>query len=245
MGGSQRWLLDVVTPEQLRIMLDARELSLRQRFAAIIQEVNENRDSLARVQFAPDPPAAPPGSGPASNDSAKNTAKGADPGDQPDQQRVSAEQLADQRRTRVQRASQYSLKNASETLGVAEAFGDIREELINNRIDTEELKLRLKAGIADPLRQIGEEMFPELDRRLEQLQSSIDDPKAGPEHRTRAIQQTDAILAAMRQVLNRMVELEDFGEMIERLRSIIQEQEKLQELIQKRHKQKLRDLLEK
>jgi hypothetical protein len=42
-----------------------------------------------------------------------------------------------------------------------------------------------------------------------------------------------------------MVELEDFGEIIERLRSIIQEQEKLQELIQKRHKQRLRDLLEK
>lgn len=229
-GSGQRWVLDVVTPEQLRVMLDARELSLRQRFAAIIQEVSENRDSLARIQFVPD----------RAGDGGK-----LEPGEKADQGTVSAQQLADQRRSRVQRASQYSLKNAGETLGVAEAFGDIREELINNRIDTEELKIRLKTGIADPLRQIAQEMFPELDRRLDQLLKTIDDPQAGPEDRTRAIQHVDAILAVMRQVLNRMVELEDFGEMIERLRSIIQEQEKLQELIQKRHKQRLRDLLEK
>lgn len=228
-GSGQRWLLDVVTPEQLRVMLDARELSLRQRFAAILQEVSENRDSLARIRFVPD---------------RAGDAKKVEPGEKADQPPVSAGQLADERRSRAQRASQYSQKNAGETLGVSEAFSDIREELINNRIDTEELKIRLKAGIADPLRQIAEEMFPELDRRLDQLLKTIDDPQAGSEDRTRAIQQVDAILAAMRQVLNRMVELEDFGEMIERLRSIIQEQEKLQEMIQKRHKQRLRDLLE-
>jgi hypothetical protein len=49
----------------------------------------------------------------------------------------------------------------------------------------------------------------------------------------------------MRQVLDRMVELEDFNEAIEKLRSIIQEQEKLGELIKQRQKQKLRDLMEK
>ncbi len=49
----------------------------------------------------------------------------------------------------------------------------------------------------------------------------------------------------MRQVLGRMIELEDFNEAVELLRSIIQAQEKLHEQTQKRHKQKLRDLLEK
>jgi len=232
-GSSQRWLLDVVTPEQLRAMLQQRELSLRQRFAAIIQEVSENRDSLARVQFVAELPK-------------RAEPKGAEPGEKPDAAGPTAAQLAEERSRRVQRAAQYSHKNAGETLGVAEGFGDIREELINNRIDTEELKLRLKEGIADPLRRIAGEMFPELDRRLERLLKGIDDAQAGPECRAQAIQQTDAILASMRQVLDRMVELEDFNEMVEKLRSIIQEHEKLQELIKKRRKEELRrDLLEK
>ena len=46
-GAGERWLLDVVTPDQLQIMLKARELVLRQRFEAIIQETTETRDLLA------------------------------------------------------------------------------------------------------------------------------------------------------------------------------------------------------
>lgn len=276
-GSSQRWLLDVVAPEHLRAMLEARELALRQRFAAIIEEVQETRDSMGRVEFSPPPsgasrmggdplplgegrregeltapargrqvnPPSPPAPLPASGATGASP-KGAEPGDKPEShQQPSAQRLAELRLTRVQRALQYSHKNASETLGVADAFSDIREELINNRIDSEELNRRLKEGIADPLRDIAQRMFPDLDRLLEQLLKDIDDARAGPAGRDQAIRQIDAILAAMRQVLDRMVELEDFNEAIERLRSIIQEQEKLGDLIKQRHKQKLRDLMEK
>ena len=48
----ERWLLDVVTPDQLQMMLKARELVLRQRFEAIIQETTETRDLLARMDFS-------------------------------------------------------------------------------------------------------------------------------------------------------------------------------------------------
>ena len=36
---------------------------------------------------------------------------------------------------------------------MAEGIDDIRKQLVNNRIDTEELKERLQSGIADPLRE--------------------------------------------------------------------------------------------
>ena len=49
-ASSERWLLDVVTPEQLRAMLEARELVLRQRFERMIQEMTETRDLLARLR---------------------------------------------------------------------------------------------------------------------------------------------------------------------------------------------------
>ena len=50
---------------------------------------------------------------------------------------------------------------------MAEAIDDICRQLSNNRIDTEELKLRLGQGIAEPLHKVAGQMFPELERRVE------------------------------------------------------------------------------
>jgi len=237
-GTSDRWQLDVVTPDQLRSILQARELVLRQRFEVVVKEVGDTRDTLARVDLGARPAdgaAKPP----------RAAAKGAEPEDKPaDEEQLSPERQLAQRRLQVQWAAQNSVKNGQETLGVAEAIGEIREELVNNRIDTEELKARLESGIADPLRRIAREMFPELDRRLDRLQADLADTARGPQARTQAIQQTDAILLAMREVLGRMIELEDFNEAVELLRSIIQAQERVNVQTKERQKQRLRDLRE-
>ena len=78
----------------------------------------------------------------------------------------------------VERAKQNCEKNAQETLGVATGFDEILEELVNNRVDTEELRVRLKNRIAEPLRGIGEQMFPECDRRLQALMTTPADATA-------------------------------------------------------------------
>ncbi len=243
-GSSERWLLDVVTPEQLRTMLESRELVLRQRFESIIQEVTETRDLLARMELRTPPTLATeklrkPDEVPA----------GKEPGDDPSETAAKPEELSPTRIKalrimRVERALQNSQKDAHEILGVAEAFSDIREELINNRIDTEEWKLRLENGIASPLRHIAEEMFPELDRRLDQLQAMLGEEAVSPERLVQSTQQLDLILSAMRRVLDRMIELEDFNEAVELLREIVESQEKLHEQTKQRQKQKLRVLLE-
>ena len=134
-------------------------------------------------------------------------------------------------------------KSTQEVLGLAEAFDDIRKQLVNNRIDTEELKSRLQAGIADPLRTIANRMFPELERRLEGLRAVLDDVRRGPGLRDRAQQQADEILLAMQKVRDRMIELEDFNEALDLLRGIIQTQDQLRQETQQRHKQKIRELL--
>jgi hypothetical protein len=207
LGTSERWLLDVVTPEHLRAMLEARELVLRQRFEAILTEVTETRDLLGGIDFR-----SPDGSA---------------------QERIVV---------RVERASQNARKNCQETLGVAEAFDDIALELINNRLDTEELIGRLRTGIAEPLRRVGEESFPELDRRLERLRRALGTDSAEA-FRAASRQQVEGILLAMQHVLGRMLELESFNEAVELLRSIIEQQEKLNERTRERQKQRLRDLL--
>jgi hypothetical protein len=242
-GSSDRWLLDVVTPQQLRTMLEAREVVLRQRFESILDDVAEMSQSLDRIDFGAEPETDPQADAEADDRSASPPSS--EPGDRPSgKAEDSPQRRLALRSLRVQRALQNSRKDTHETLGVARAFDDIREELVNNRVYTEELRIRIEDQITAPLGSIVEEMFPELDRRLDALESALDDPAAGPENRDLARRQSDAILEAMRQVLDRMVDLEDFNEVVELLRSIIASQEQLRERTAEQRKQKLRALLE-
>jgi len=254
-GESPRWQLEVVTPERLRAMLQARELMLRYRFEQIIQEVTETRDSLVRTSLdGVDEAKAAPGDKTTDaevtdpEDTSGDWA-GREPGDVAERSAEPSPAEGRQRRLavaslRLERAVQNSRKNANETLGTAEAFDDLRLQLVNNRIDTEELKIRLNSGIADPLRVIGQEMFPELERRLLVLGEALGRGEAGPTLRDAAREQLDTILTAMNVVLGRMMELEDFNEAITLLQEIIQQQEKLERQTRERQKALLRELLE-
>ncbi len=248
-ASSEHWVLDVVSPEQLRAMLEARELVLRQRFERMIQEVTETRDVLARMPFAAGNLAAAtevvaPSIG--TNEAAQK--KGADakksaaaePGD-PSTDAASREHTL--RYLGVESSLTNSRKGAQEVLGVAESFDDIRKQLVNNRIDTVELNNRLQHGIAEPLRQAANTLFVEWTKRLELLQAAIDDGQNGPKRRDRARQQADEIVLTMRRVLDRMMEMEDFNAVIEMLRNIVDAQKKVHQETQQRHKEKLRELL--
>jgi len=230
-GASERWLLDVVTADQLRAMLEARELVLRQRFERIMQEVAESRDLLAKIEFGS-------GAGKKTDEKAAEN-KGAEPEDKDREEREEISPL-EMRVGRAQQALQASRKNAQETAGVADSFDDIRKQLINNRIDTEELKKRLEDGIAKPLHKIADEMFPELDQRLEKLLEVVSDPQRGPKQRDRAYQQADDIYVAMQRVLDRMIELEDFNQAVEMLRTIIKLQDAMDDLTKQRQKETIR-----
>lgn len=233
-GVGQRFLLDVVTPDQLRTILESRELNLRQRFETIVGEVEDGTETLSALDFAPPEQPAAAGDGDTATPGADDEGE--------------AEASLDDRLTevalRVERALQNSRKNAQETRGVAEAFDDIRLELINNRVDTEELKSRLEQGISTPLRLIADEMFPELERRLEALSVVQADPAAAPPARDAAVAQAHAVLLAMRQVLDRMLELETFNEALALLRDVIELQERLNAQTEEGRKRQARELLE-
>lgn len=235
LAGSERWLLEVVSSDKLRAMLEARELVLRQRFERMLQEVTETRDLLAHLDFESEVSGEPVEAKPA----------GSEPGDKPvvEKSADSPERRASLRLLRVQGALSNCRKSAQEVLGVADAFDNIRKQLVNNRIDTEELKRRLEDGIARPLHNIAGEMFPELERRIEALHTDLENPRLGSELRDKAQLQADDILLSMQKVLDRMLELESFNEAVELLRSIVEEQKKLKEATKQRHKNKLRDLL--
>ncbi len=243
-GSGDHYQLDVVTPDELLAQLERRELGLRRRFEQIIDEMNQMRDSLDRIRnrgsnplaVAPEDvrephsqPTNPGGAVPPTGDKSA---------DQAEQQRDRALRLL-----YAQRAVMQSKKSAQEILGVAASFDDIRRELINNRVDTEDRKIRLKDQIADPLRLVGQTMFPELDRRLELLEQKLNQGQAGDQTASAAVQQTDDILVELDKVLQKMLELETYNELINIVRSLLEEQKQITEQTKKQRVKQVRDLL--
>ena len=254
-GSSQRFLLDVVTPEQLRSILERRELTLRQRFKTVYNRMTETRDRLSRIDFGvPTPEIADNRGGPQGEhpeDTAAEpgdrveTEDSAEPGDEAEPKReFSPERVLARRRLRIVGALQNVEQAAHETMGVALAFDDIREELINNRIDTEELTSRLKEGISDPLRRIGKELLPGLQIQIEQLKTQANDARAGPAQLRQVTSEADMVLVEMKQILDRMLELESYNEVVEMLHGIIKDQDNLNEKTKQRRKNEVRRLLE-
>lgn len=232
-----RYELDVVTPAELLRLLELEELGLRRRFELIVDEAREMKDSFVRVQDDLDA---------LGNDEATEEESAVDPEDDepvdPEQAAAQAKRL---RLLRVQRGLLQSQKSASETLGVAVSFEDIRQEIVNNRVtDAEDRKERLKTMISDPLNKISQEMFPQLDRYLAELEEVINDAEKGPSAARIVVAQADDVVVEMEVVLENMLKLEDYNELLKLVRGLLKDQEDLIDATKKERKnQLLGDLL--
>lgn len=215
-GASQRFLLEIVTESELRALLEKRELTLRQQFEVIYEKMVGTRELLDRIELTP--PADEPADGKARRQ-------------QRDASRIGGCQ---------QNATQLSF----ETLGVAEGFEDIVAELKNNRVDTEELTTRLEQGISEPLRQIGGELLPAFEAQLQDLHESFATAEDLPVHLGKAKGEGDEVVQAMKQVLDRMLELESYNELVELLRGIVAEQKQLRDQTLEQRRAKLRSILD-
>jgi hypothetical protein len=214
-GSSQRFLLDVVTDSELRALLEKRELSLRQRFEAIYEKMVGTRELLDRIGL----------NGPDEEEEAEKRRR-----HQRDHSRIGG---------CLQNATQLSY----ETLGVADGFDDIVAELVNNRVDTEELKTRLEQGISEPLRRIGGELLPEWESSLQKLLQGFDENVEVASRLQRSKVRADEVVEAMKQVLDRMLELESYNELVDLLRGIVAEQKELREQTSEQRREKLRGIL--
>ncbi|MFN0016890.1 MAG: hypothetical protein ACKVP0_01455 [Pirellulaceae bacterium] len=237
-GASDRYQLDVVTPEDLLAMLEIRELGLRARFELTLGELGQLRDSLVRVKSS---------LGPASAGADPEDLKAEDDAGKPLSKEDIARRAAELRLLRVQRGMQQSQKSAQEVLGISGGFNDIREELVNNRVDTTERKQRLKELIADPLAKIGTEEFGKLDQKLAALEKNLTgDTAVSPETATTAdetLEQTNVTIAKLEAVLQQMLDLETYNELLDIVRDLIKDQDSLTDKTkQERKRQAIEDL---
>ena len=196
-GTSDAWSLDVVTPEALVAMLEAREIILRRRYESCVADLTQARDGFAAPVRA--------GDADGGNDPAEATA----------------------------RLGDATSRAAGETAELAEAFRGIRLEFDNNQLLTPELEARLIAQIADPLAALAKQDLPALAAAC----------RAGM-GRQELVRRADEVLARMRAVLDKMMELESFNEVVELLRGMIRTQEQIRAETLEQQKRRAREALE-
>ncbi|RMF37154.1 MAG: hypothetical protein D6753_18130 [Planctomycetota bacterium] len=251
-GRGQPKQLAVVTPDELLVQLDREELQLRQRLEQIIVELEQLRGALERIAqwnaTARRLGTAGPGRVairpmpwvaallPISLPAWPQAGEDADP-DAPD-----AEQ---QRRIMAVRAQQSVLqgdKSHQELMGILVGVDNIRLQLIHNRIDSKDRQARLLDRVYEPLKELLNEEFVDLRDSLGEMQSAAmsDDPAPAA---IRALRSLDAVLAGLQQIKQNMLDIESFNEIIDLVRGLLEDQEKLLEQTEKAQKAKILDIL--
>jgi hypothetical protein len=212
-GSSQQFALDVVTVPQLLALLERRELELRQRFEAVYAKLTDTRNLLSRVEF-----------------------------DDAETPEADLQRAISRRRLRVAGALQNVTQSTHEVLGLADGFDDLYEQLINNRIDNVDLKTRLREQIGQPLRQLAQQPMRQLEAQLEVANEHVADSEVGPAEVADSLRMADAVLVEMQQILDRMLELESYNEVVGLLRGIIEDQETLNERTKQQQSERIKEL---
>ena len=110
-------------------------------------------------------------------------------------------------------------------------------------MDTEDRKRRLQEEISIPLEIIATDDFPRLIEKLVELEKFNGDATRESTLADETLQQTDELLAQMELILEKMLELETYNELIDLVRALISEQEALNEKTKKEKDKRDKDLL--
>lgn len=267
MGSGDRWQLDVVTPAKLKSILEAKEIMLRQRFEALIEDVRrtqgiiegidlkkkmtaeeierekketeELEKSLADESLSEEERKAKIDEAAIIAEKKRLEAR--------EFERLSQEQASDAEYN-ISRGLRDSQKETFENIGISTGFEGIRKEFVNNRIYTPELQQRIDNLIIAPLLSLINEDFPGLDEKLIVLNNLVENRTETPCYRMETQHgllkaDIERIIEKMTAIRDSMVDMESFNEVIEILKQIINDQKGVREDTIRARQQYLKDLL--
>ena len=254
-GMGQRWLLEIVTPEKLKTLLETREITLRQRFEVIIGEVERTKEILLDYTLEPteqqiqqaDALTLENGEN-ATEENLEERQRELENRKQRIKNTINSEQT-ELGKYHISRMLRDTHKEVYDLTGIIESFRTIRLEMINNRILTEDERKRIEQEIIQPMQELIGSDFPDIDELLGVLNRLISDQSEprrplALEERQKILDSFDATILKMTAIRDKMASMESFNEAIELLRSIIQQQQLLRnETIEERDR-RLRGLLE-
>ena len=257
-GAGQRWLLEIVTPERLKHLLETREITLRQRFEVVIGEAERSKDIMLNYTLEPTQQQIQEAD---ALDLAGTLHLDGTPAPEDKEKQERALELQKQKildtitseqselgKFQISRMLRDTHKEVYDLTGIIESFRTIRLEMINNRIFTEDERRRIDHDIMRPMQELVNEDFPDIDELLGSLNQMLlerEEPHrpAALEERQKILDRFDATLGKMMAIRDNMASMESFNEVIELLRSIIKQQQLLRNETQEERNRRLRDLL--
>lgn len=235
LGVGDRYVLDVVSPNELVRMLERLEVGQRRRLEQIYLEMVDARNYLVRTKSNLDAPGE----------------QLVEPGESSSIEETDDEDELRNQELRLlfsQRAILQIDKSTNEILGCAEAFDNIRLQLINNRIDSEDRKKRFSEQIIAPLKLIGGESMQQLRDKVVELEARLTELQQFPNDSglsgqadqvaTVSIERADIALAQLDEVLNALIKYETQNELLEIVREMIKNQQQLMERTKKERQKK-------
>ncbi|MGV3486257.1 MAG: polyketide synthase, partial [Planctomycetaceae bacterium] len=224
---SELYRLEIVTAEKLLMLLERRELALRARLEQAIDETRALRDSLDGLRRELSQPST-------ATDAASNVAQNDAAGDVDRGQQIF--------RLRAQQNGLQASKTSEELNGIAASLDDLLEEMQNNRVDSVDRSERIGQGVRDPLRAIVNGDLARLRQEISDAESLAADPGGAAEKTGQAVQTAEDVLLQLTAVLEKMLDLESYNEILDMLRELIDNQDGLLEETKKEQKRKLQDL---
>lgn len=225
--------LPVVTPETLLAYLERRELSLRARLEQSLDESRQLRQNL--TQYAAQ-------SLEENVDENSSTLEdNATEAGTPDT--VTLRNREQQiRRLRIQQSILQSQKTKEELTGIQTSLDDILLEMQNNRVDSVDRQKRLGEGVRDPLGEVITGSSQTLLDSLERCEETVADPVLSADTAKVAVEACDTLILELTAILEKMLDLESYNEILDLVRGLIDDQSDLMEDTKTERKKQVLDL---
>ena len=237
--------LGIVTPDQLLIMLERRELAMRARLEQIIGELSQMRDLMLNIQKANQTDGTNAATKDLQTDATAPPSESDDPPDSPTEN-SSARQLRMQM-LRSQQAAAQMTKSEGALRGVEKEIHQINQELINNRIDSADRRTRLEDKIRKPLLVVLDQMWQPMATDILSIEKSysktVQPDDSLMELLPNSISKNNAIISALTAILNDMINIQDFNEVVDMVRGMLDDQNKVLDKTKQEQKKQLLDLL--
>ena len=114
--------------------------------------------------------------------------------------------------------------------------------MVNNRVDSVDRRERIGTGVRDPLRQIVEEPLQRLRDQIVEIEKSVAEPEKAKKLTAEAVDTAEDVLLRLTAVLDKMLDLESYNEILDMVRELIDDQEKLLQDTKDERKKQISDL---
>ncbi|MFV0442764.1 MAG: hypothetical protein ACK5Q5_04240 [Planctomycetaceae bacterium] len=132
-------------------------------------------------------------------------------------------------------------KSHAENREVEYRFADIREELVNNRVDTPDKLERLNRGIIAPLTELNSNEFPRSDEQLGLFGLTLERQQDPTGIIDETVLTLDRMIVKMDRILDQMQQRRGFNEAIQELQGLLERQKKILDVTEQERQRNLID----